>query len=315
MDGLYLRVFFNRKYIMTFNPFEYILVLEECLITPQLYKEKEESFKKFMECVEKNKDKDDFIKIIEEELKKTNGGATGSTVDAVLTIDEINANISAIPDDIKTMFEKTLNKDQEIDQTIPELTAVIIKAKKDNNIKNIISLINYGLKNLLECENILQSKDDLQNRELKSIIMFVNNAIKNAKNYEKIPPDDTFKETILKFIERSHRKVNDLSNLLKTKYPDLNLITSKAIMSLSVIMCAMIYLNTEESKYIETNGILKKILQDDINIINGKPTEPTPIDSDINNLITNTISILNKKCKPDHMMDTFIYVLNMIETK
>lgn len=310
-----------------FNPFEYILVLEECLISPQLYKEKEESFKKFMECVEKNKDNDKFIEIVEKELNKKNGGATkstGSTVDTPLTIKEVDDNISAISDDVKTMFEKTLNKDQEIDQTIFELSGLIINAKKEKDkdsvkIKNIMLLINYGLKYLLECQTILQSKDDLQNiNELTIIIKILSQTIKNVKKYEGIPPDDTFKKLILKFIEASHAKISKLSIFLNTKYEDLNLITSKAIMSLSVIMCAMIYLNTEETgtKYIETNRESKKILQNDINIING--ISPIPIsgnDSDINKLIKDTISILNKKCKPDHMMDTFIYVLNMIETK
>lgn len=314
-----------------FNPFEYILILEECLETPQLYKEKEDIFKNFMECVEKNKNNEEFIEIVEKELNelnKKNGGAKGSPVDPNLTMKEVQKNIDGINQNIKTKVEKAINDVKLI--LLDDLTTFILNSIKDGktkktekNIKDLLLLTNYGLKTLLECQNILQKikDEELQSvdRHLNTIIRVINNIIRLATKYESIPPENNFDSSILKMTKNYHKKTNEiLSKILKTKYETVNLLAGKAIMASSIIFATMTCLSISTAKNdVETNNITKKILVDDINII--KATDPTPlpvptssIDSDI---INNTISILKKKCKPHHMMDTFVYILNKIETK
>jgi hypothetical protein len=306
---------------MTFNPFEFILILEECINTPQLYKEKEDLFKNFMECVEKNKneDNDKFIEIVEKEINKTNGG---SSVDAILTKEEVQTNIDGISDDIKTQIEKAINDVNSIvvDDLISFISTSVTKGKTENNIKDLLLLTNYGLKYALDCQTILQDIkefDDIDNK-LTVIIKSINDIIGLATKYDSIPPEKNFDGSILKLTIEYHEKTNNiLSQILKTTHTALNSIAGKVIMASSIIFATMkcLSISTAEND-VETNTIIKKILVDDINIING--TDPTPtsgIDSDIIKLINDTISILKKKCKPDHMMDTFIYVLNMIERK
>lgn len=307
----------------TFNPFEYILILEECLTTPQLYKEKEEEFKNFMECVDKNKDSDDFIKIIENELNKKNGG---SPVGAILTKEQVQTNIDGISVDFKTKVEEAINDVKSINND--KLTDFILNSVKDGktkktekNIKDLLLLTNYGLKTLLECQTILQTKKDKDlddiSGELNKIIIIINNIILLAKKYESMPPEDNFNDTILNQSKFYHKRTNEfLLKILKTAHTEINSAAGKANMASSIIFATMKCLSISTAKNdVETNKIIKKILQDDINIINGIPLPISGNDSNIINLIKNTISILNKKCKPDHMMDTFIHVLIMIETK
>lgn len=312
---------------LKFNPFEYILILEECLINPQLYKEKEELFKNFMECVEKNKDNEHFIEMIEKEINKKMGGATS---DANLTMQEVQKNIDGINKNIKTEVEKAINDVKSINND--NLTLFILNSVKDGktektekNIKDLLLLTNYGLKTLLECQTILQeiNKDNPDEKlqtvhdELNAIIKTINNIIGLAKDYESIPPDKNFNNSLLSKSNFYHKKTNEvLLKILKTEHTNLNSAAAKVIIASSIIFATMKCLSISTAKNdLETNKIIKKILQDDMNIINGNPV-PIPTsgnNSDIVDLIKKTILILNKKCKPEHMMDTFIYVLSMIE--
>lgn len=315
---------------MTFNPFEFILILEECLNTPQLYKEKEDLFKNFMECVEKNKNNENFIEIVEKEINKTNGG---TSTDAILTKEQVQSNIDGISHDIKTQIEKAINDVNSIN--VDKLTTFILKSVKDGktkktektekNIKDLLLLTNYGLNTLLECQTILQdiNKDKKEfedvDGKLNTIIKSINDIIGLATKYDSIPPKKNFDESILKLTFEYHEKTNNiLSQILKTTHTKVNSIAAKVIMASSIICAIMkcLSISTAEND-VEPNTIIKKILVDDINIINGTPppVPTTSIDSVVVDLINKTISILKKKCKPDHMMDTFIYVLNMIERK
>jgi len=309
-----------------FNPFEFILILEECLNTPQLYKEKEDLFKNFMECVDKNKDNEQFIEIVEKEINKTNGG---TLVGAILTKEQVQTNIDGISVDFKTEVEKAINDVKSIN--IDDLTVFILKSVKDGKSKkteknkDLLLLTNYGLKTLLDCQTTLQKinedkkdKDlDVIDGKLNTIIKSINDIIELATKYDSIPPKKNFDESILKLTFDYHEKTNNiLSQILKTTYTELKSIAAKVIMASSIIFATMkcLSISTEEN---DVDTSIKKILADDIKIINGTP-DPTPTsgnDSVIVDLINKTISILNKKCKPDHMMDTFIYVLNMIERK
>ena len=326
-----------------FNPFEYILILDEFLKNPILYKNKEDTLKDIMNTIKDNKDEEieTFIVNVEKKINETVGGAT---VDAFLTTEQVDANISHISDkNLKNMVENKIEHVSdntnlvtpidvtEIEAIIYGLTAAINQGKVDENIDDILSLTNYGLKYLLECQSILQDKASTLgidiNKEMNEILNIINAIIREAKKFESekiIPPDGNF-DKILNDVEIYHKKTNEtLKKILNIKDDELISVAAKAIMASSIIFSAFTYLSIDPPKTYQnttnSSNTIKTIIEDDIKLIRNKSqstgeiNSPSNSDSDINKSINDTIFILKQKCSSTHMMDTFVYVVEQLET-
>lgn len=318
-----------------FNPFAYILILEECLKNPNVYEK--DKLIKFMDVIKENKDQENFIEIITTEINKMNGG---STVDAIMKKDDIERNIERINVELKTTVENAINdiKNLNVNKLLGFITDFLSKAKKVKNLRDLgdaLLLTNYGLKYLIECQKVLHAnsatlKEEFQDVEsqLNSVIGIANKTSIEVEKFiasKKIPPDGNFYNSVLKYATKYHKDGNNiLKNILKTNIEEVNLAAAKSIMASCIALSVMTFLNIydiDDEKFTMYSSTIKKIIEDDLKLIaNDEPELDVNPDTnpdtnpDINVLINDIITILKKKCTPQDMMDTFIEIVKIIDT-
>ncbi len=325
-----------------FNPFMYIFIFEEFISNPALYDK--DKLIEFMKNIEDNKENPDKIKEFLQNLNESqHGGANepenGATEPPQSEITKsLEIEIKDFIENAEGIIKKTTQKESSnllYVNLVFKIAAMAIIARdahanpevSKNNLTEITKTPQYLLDQLTEYKNALPNTEDPELKKIMgthiknidNLIDIVNAANQKVNDASKSDVRNPEEKPSIDFVRESNDEtIKILKEMLTTSDINLNIIAAKAILASACAFATISCLSrvkgtTTNVELNKTHENFKKesetILQKSIDIIYDAISTGSNADSEINEKINKTISILKKMCTPQNMIELFMEVL------